>query len=174
MISLYLARNEAAWLVSKSLALDHRQWRLWEDLEGIWTGETRGVDKVHLMTILLSFVINLLFQEHRCQQFRSWRPSKTTQNCSCQASCQPGIPSSPLLVYWYGLNGESILWQINLHPYNHAKLASLLSYHAVHGIVTEAFGSLAFVFCYFNPTTLIPILSLDQSRLSLEDPWTFQ
>jgi len=33
--------------------------------------------------------------------------------------------------------------QINLHPYNHAKHASLLAYHAAHGIVTEAYGSLA-------------------------------
>jgi len=33
--------------------------------------------------------------------------------------------------------------QINLHPYNHAKHASLLTYHGTHGIVTEAYGSLA-------------------------------
>jgi len=33
--------------------------------------------------------------------------------------------------------------QIKLHPYNHAAHASLLDYHATHGIVTEAYGSLA-------------------------------
>lgn len=33
--------------------------------------------------------------------------------------------------------------QIRLHPYNHAENAALLEYHAKHGIVTEAYGSLA-------------------------------
>jgi len=33
--------------------------------------------------------------------------------------------------------------QINLHPYSYANHASLLAYHATHGIVTEAYGSLA-------------------------------
>ncbi|KAF5312025.1 hypothetical protein D9619_002399 [Psilocybe cf. subviscida] len=33
--------------------------------------------------------------------------------------------------------------QIKLHPYNHAQTAELLAYHAKHGIVTEAYGSLA-------------------------------
>ncbi|KAF8157846.1 NADP-dependent oxidoreductase domain-containing protein [Crassisporium funariophilum] len=33
--------------------------------------------------------------------------------------------------------------QIRLHPYNHAEHVSLLEYHAKHGIVTEAYSSLA-------------------------------
>jgi diketogulonate reductase-like aldo/keto reductase len=33
--------------------------------------------------------------------------------------------------------------QIHLHPYNYAENASLLEYHTKHGIVTEAYGSLA-------------------------------
>ena len=33
--------------------------------------------------------------------------------------------------------------QIELHLYNYAKLKDLLEYHAAHGIVTEAYGSLA-------------------------------
>ncbi|KAF9013176.1 Aldo/keto reductase [Cyathus striatus] len=33
--------------------------------------------------------------------------------------------------------------QIQLHPYNHSENAKLLEYHAKHGIITEAYGSLA-------------------------------
>jgi len=38
--------------------------------------------------------------------------------------------------------------QIRLHPYNHAENASLLEYHAKHGIITEAYGSLAPITTY--------------------------
>ena len=148
------------------------------DFEKTWRGfeqaKREGLTKFTWRLSCLNFVTKLWFQEHRCQQFHCWRPSKATQNFSCQTSCQSGIPSPPLLSHWYGLNGESILWQIKLHPYNLAKHASLLAYHTVHGIVTEAYGSLAFVFCHFNHTALISILSLDQSQLYLEGPWTLQ
>ena len=35
--------------------------------------------------------------------------------------------------------------QIHMHPYNYHEHASLLEYQAKHGIVTEAYGSLAWV-----------------------------
>jgi diketogulonate reductase-like aldo/keto reductase len=41
-----------------------------------------------------------------------------------------------------------------LHPYNYAESTPLLEYHSKHGIVTEAYGSLAFVFYLFNDVEL--------------------
>jgi len=38
--------------------------------------------------------------------------------------------------------------QIRFHPYNHAEHISLLEYHAKHGIITEAYGSLAPITTY--------------------------
>ncbi|KAF9564165.1 Aldo/keto reductase, partial [Agrocybe pediades] len=38
--------------------------------------------------------------------------------------------------------------QIQLHPYNYAKNIDLLAYHAEHGIITEAYGSLAPITTY--------------------------
>jgi diketogulonate reductase-like aldo/keto reductase len=35
--------------------------------------------------------------------------------------------------------------QIQLHLYNYEDMKDLLAYHAAHGIVTEAYGSLAYV-----------------------------
>ena len=53
-----------------------------------------------------------------------------------------------------------------MHPYNYAEHAPLLDYHSKHGIITEAYGSLAFVFHlfieielnidYFRPITIFP------------------
>ena len=77
----------------------------------------------------------------------------------------------PIDMVWMA---SQFLSQINLHPYSHAKHASLLAYHAKHGIVTEAYGSLAFVFYHLIQQYQSQILFLDQSQLSLEDPWTFQ
>ena len=37
-----------------------------------------------------------------------------------------------------------------MHPYNYAENKPLLEFHSKHGIVTEAYGSLAFVFHLFN------------------------
>lgn len=36
-------------------------------------------------------------------------------------------------------------WQIELHPYNYASWKEVLDFSAKHGIVTEAYGSLACV-----------------------------
>jgi len=47
--------------------------------------------------------------------------------------------------------------QIRLHPYNYAENASLLDYHSVHGIVTEAYGSLASITTFPKGPVDIPV-----------------
>jgi len=47
--------------------------------------------------------------------------------------------------------------QIRLHPYNYAEHASLLEYHAKHGIVTEAYGSLASITTYPGGPVDVPV-----------------
>ncbi|TFK33024.1 Aldo/keto reductase [Crucibulum laeve] len=47
--------------------------------------------------------------------------------------------------------------QIRLHPYNYSENKSLLEYHAAHGIVTEAYGSLASITTYPGGPVDIPV-----------------
>ncbi|KAF8811550.1 2,5-diketo-D-gluconic acid reductase [Phlegmacium glaucopus] len=47
--------------------------------------------------------------------------------------------------------------QIRLHPYNHAENAPLLDYHSKHGIVTEAYGSLASITSFPGGPVDVPV-----------------
>jgi len=47
--------------------------------------------------------------------------------------------------------------QINLHPYSYATHASLLDCHAAHGIVTEAYGSLASITTFPGGPVDVPV-----------------
>jgi len=47
--------------------------------------------------------------------------------------------------------------QIRLHPYNYATHTSLLDYHATHGIVTEAYGSLAPITAFPGGPVDVPV-----------------
>ncbi|KAF8811551.1 Aldo/keto reductase [Phlegmacium glaucopus] len=47
--------------------------------------------------------------------------------------------------------------QIHLHPYSHAAHASLLDYHSKHGIVTEAYGSLASITSFPGGPVDVPV-----------------
>ena len=63
-------------------------------------------------------------------------------------------------------NGEKT--QIRLHPYNYAANISLLDYHYKHNIVTEAFGSLAFVFhpCSIQEQNFFLLIKLSLSSIT--------
>lgn len=56
--------------------------------------------------------------------------------------------------------------QIRLHPYNYTQHKSLLEYHAQHGIITEAYGSLSPITTYPNGPVDAP-LKKAASRLGI-------
>jgi diketogulonate reductase-like aldo/keto reductase len=46
--------------------------------------------------------------------------------------------------------------QISFNPYNYAQNKALLAYSAKHGIVTEAYSSLAYGVVFINPLPVQP------------------
>ena len=84
---------------------------------------------------------------------------------------QVSPPFIIMIVVWTQTRSWSP-WQIQLHPYNYAESTPLLEYHSKHGIVTEAYGSLAFVFHLFHDMKLNRKYLLGQLRPSPADPWT--
>ena len=62
--------------------------------------------------------------------------------------------SSPLTITIWTQSRVDSHEQIELNPYNYAENVSLLEYHSKHGIVTEAYGILSFVFHLFNDMEL--------------------
>lgn len=77
------------------------------------------------------------------------------QKLNKTAFVTPAVNQVCLMHIKVGFMSRYLFTQIRLHPYNHAEHASLLEYHAKHGIVTEAYGSLAYGFF----SSLLPILN---------------
>lgn len=137
--------------------------------------------KKRRMTILMRFL-----QEHRRQQLQSCRLETGRQGCKGDPRSKPGsflhaslriLHTSVLSTYLpfplvYCKLVACVYAQIRFHPYNFAEYAELLEYSAQYGIVTEAYGSLAYVFSLFDPPfpinlpNSLTITLAVQSRLS--------
>ena len=149
IILLYLARDKAARLVSNPWSFVRWEWRLWECLVRVWKIQAGGINKVRFLPSLAGFpyiivsgasalAISLLKIYKRYS-----RPLMSSQLLIRYPS------SSPLTIAIWTQSRVDSHEQIELNPYNYAKNVSLLEYHSKHGIVTEAYGILSFVYHLF-------------------------